>query len=202
MKKIAIISLVLFLVINFLYCSSNQLIPGTEMQLTGKKKPKWTFDPASQDKKNLKAFVGVSHDFKMEGDARTDALKNARQQLIDFMGVLGKRVVKEAIVTSGMSSDIINPAIASKDESEFLSESYIKTRAKNYHVERWQRVLGDNSVENFYKIYVLVLFDENDTKKYLHEALADAKKTAKTEQQQRLINKAEELVNSKSLFQE
>ena len=176
-------------------------MPGSEIQISGGKKPKWVFDPTSRDTRSLKAFVGVSHDFKMEGDARADALKDARQQIIDFMGVLGKRVIREAIVISGMSSDVINPAIDSKRESEFLSESYVGTRAKNYHVERWQRVLGDNSVENFYKIYVLVLFDENDTRQYLKQALAEAEKSAKTQQEQQLLKRAEELVNGKSLFE-
>ena len=91
--------------------------------------------------------------------------------------------------------------MAKKEKSEFLSESYIKTRAKNFHIERWQRVKGDYSVENYYKIYVLVLFDESDTQKYFREVLTEAKKNADNEEKQRLIQKAEQLLNDKSLFE-
>lgn len=199
----AILALVgLLFLLSIFGCASKELIPGSEMQLTGEKRPDWVFDPTTEDSQNLKAFVGVSHDFKMEGDARSDALKDARQQIIDFMGVLGKRALKEAIVTSGVSSDIINPAVVKKEESELLSESYIKTRARNYHVERWQRVLPDKSVENYYKVYTLVKFDERDTQKYLKEAFQNARQTATSTQQQQLIQKAEDLLNGKSLFDE
>ena len=200
MKKMVVLSQILLLLLLLFNCSKRQMMPGLETQISGKDKPAWTYDPTSKDSKNLKAFVGVSHDFQMEGDARSDALKDARQQIIDYMGVLGKRIIKEAIVTSGVSSDIINPAMAKKEESELLSESYIKTRAKNYHIERWQRVKGDYSVENYYKIYALVLFDENDTQKYFQEVLAEAKQKADTDEKQRLIQKAEQLLKDKSLF--
>jgi len=203
MKKVIFFSLLLlipFLVFNF-GCAKRQLMPGEEIQIAGKNKPEWTYDPISRDTKNLRAFVGVSHDFQMEGDARADALKDARQQIIDYMGITGKRIIREAIATSGVSSDIINPAMDKKEESEFLSESHIKTRAKNYHIERWQRVKADYSVENYYKIYVLVLFDESDTQKYFQEVLAEAKKKADNDDKQRLIQKAEQLLNDKSLFE-
>lgn len=202
MKKLICLTMGILLFCSLFYCSSKQLIPGSEIQLSGQKRPDWVMEPTSQDKKSLKAFTGVSHDFKMEGDARADALKDARQQIIDFMGVLGSRIIKEAIVTSGVSSDIINPGIAKREQSELVSETYIKTRAKKYHVERWQRVQADNSVENFYKIYVLVLFDERDTQQYMKEALAAARQEATSQKQQALIDKAAELLEGKSLFDE
>ena len=203
MKKTIIILIGAFFLFSIFYCSSNrQLMPGTEIQLTGQKRPDWIYEPTSKDSKDKKAFVGVSHDFEMEGDARSDALKDARQQIIDFMGVLGKRVIKEAIVTSGISSDIINPAVDKKEQSELLSESFIKTRAKNYHIEKWQRVQDDGSVKTFYKCYVLVMFDEKDSQDYLKDAFARARKKAESEKQRQLIEKAEELLNQKSLFEQ
>ncbi len=184
-------------------CASKQeLVPGMETQISGKKQPDWVTNPSKKDTKNLKAFVGISHDFEMEGDARQDALKDARQQIIDFMGILGKRVLKEAVVTSGMSTDIIVPAIATKDQTEFVSESFVKTRAKNYHVEKWQRVEDDGTLRNFYKAYVLVLFDQKDGDDLMRQALKAAKKKAETEAQRRLIERAEKLVDEKSLFEQ
>lgn len=202
MKKIVLLTAIVIIATNLFFCSSKTLVPGSEVQISGEKKPDWVNDPSSADKKDLKAFVGVSHDFKMENDARADALKDARQQIIDFMGVLGKRVIKEAIVTSGVSADIINPAIAKNEQSEFVSDTFIKTRAKNYHIERWQKVLDNRSVENFFKVYVLVQFDEKDTQEYFEQVFARAKQQAANEKEQQAIQKAQELLNSKSLFEE
>lgn len=203
MKRFSAIIVVPMILIFLISCSSQkQLIPGTEIQLSGKDRPDWVDNPSKKDTKELKAFVGISRDFEMEGDARDDALKDARQQIIDFMGILGKRVIREAVVTSGMSTDIIDPAVAMKDQSEFVSESFVKTRAKEYHIEKWQRVEDDLSLKNFYKAYVLVLFNEKDGDDLMKQALAAAKKKAETEAQKRLIERAEKLVDEKSLFEQ
>ncbi|NOZ60163.1 MAG: hypothetical protein GXO74_00630 [Calditrichaeota bacterium] len=204
MKRLLIFALFTIITSFLLFgCASKQkLVPGMEIQLTGKKQPDWVSNPAKKDTKNLKAFVGISHDFEMEGDARQDALKDARQQIIDFMGILGKRVLREAVVTSGMSTDIVVPAIASKNQTEFVSESFVKTRAKNYHIEKWQRVQDDATLKNFYKAYVLILFNEKDGDALMKQALADAKKKAATAAQKRLIERAEKLVDEKSLFEQ
>ncbi|OQX88536.1 hypothetical protein B6D60_02025 [candidate division KSB1 bacterium 4484_87] len=203
MKRLLILATFVLAVFLIFGCASKQqLVPGMEIQITGKKQPNWVNNPSKKDSKELKAFVGISHDFEMEGDARRDALKDARQQIIDFMGILGKKVLKEAVITSGMSTDIIVPAIASKDQTEFISESFVKTRAKEYHVEKWQRVEDDGALKNFYKSYVLVLFNEKDSEDLMKQALRNAKKKAETEMQKRLIEKAEKLIDEQSLFEQ
>ena len=93
MKRIVALSHILLLTLFLFGCSKRQLMPGMETQISGKDKPNWTFDPTSKDTKNLKVFVGVSHYFQMEGYARADALKDARQQIIDYMVVVGKRSI-------------------------------------------------------------------------------------------------------------
>ena len=162
---------------------------GTEELIAGKDKPKWTDSPSSVDTKEAKAFVGTSNNMASEGVAREDALKNARQQIIDAMGVTGKRQISEVISLVGSTSDIIDPGVVTDMATKMVSESTVKTRAKEFHVERWQRQ-AEKGVEYYYKVYVLVFWNNKDTEEVVKSAVLEVAKKEKDEQKKTAIQRA------------
>lgn len=171
-------------------CSSTKNLPiGYEGKISGGDRPGWVNAPAAKDTKDAKAFVGVSLNEKMEAQARAGALEDARKQIIDAMGVYGKRKIEEVISTVGNVSDIINPGVVRDEATKLISESIVESRANQFHIERWQKVT-ETGVEYYYKASVLVLFPNEQAKKYLKDALAAASKQIKNEKDKRNVDRA------------
>lgn len=166
---------------------------GYEEMVQGGERPKWVFHPTEFDTKSAKAFVGTSLDFAMEGQARDDAIKNARKQIIDAMGVYGKRKISEIITNTGLSADIINPAVVTDDATKLVSEATVATRAKDWVVEKWMRAEAVG-VKYYYRVFVLVIFNNGDADKAVKDAIRREAEKAAEEQNRQNIERALELM--------
>lgn len=191
MKKTAITSvLVMGLVTG---CASINMIGEQKLISTQGQKGCWVANPSCTDTKEVKAFTGVSHNYAMETDARDDALKNARKQIIDATGVSGERKVYEIISSAGVSSDIISPAVISDDMTKLVSDAFVKARAKEFYIEQWKEWKADGP-STFYKVYVLVLIPNSEVEAQIKESLKNKAETIKNEQDKRNIDRALELM--------
>jgi hypothetical protein len=159
----------LFLLLIFFSCSAKVQI-GEEWLISEANMPEWVTQPYTADLESAKAFCGTSHMLIEEADARADALRNVRTQIIDALGTAGKHAITEVISVQGLASDILTPIIKLNDSSEWLSEAKISSKAREFHIERWQR-RTNGGVETYYKVYVLVLFDNRDAQRVVSEAL-------------------------------
>jgi len=166
-----------------------KMMLGEEEKIMGVERAVWINDPGSLDREGSKAFVGTSKNAISEGEARTDALKDARKQIIDAMGVYGKRVVKEVISNVSTASDIINPGVVSDDMSKMLSEAEVTTRAKKFHVEKWQK-MTDEGIKYYYLVFVQVYFSNVDAQDAVKKSIVRQAKAATEEKDKRNINRA------------
>ena len=153
----------------------------------------WITNPSCADTREEKGFTGISHRYKMEVDARNDALKNARQQIIDAAGVHGQRKIYEVISSVGVSSDIINPAVVSDEMTKLVSEAFVQSKAKKWYVEKWKKWI-ESGPEYSYKVYVLVLISNEDVEEQMKESILKQAEATKDEQIERNINRALELM--------
>ncbi|RLA95233.1 MAG: hypothetical protein DRG83_18835 [Deltaproteobacteria bacterium] len=186
-KRYFAISLIFFVLSG---CASTKQFPiGSEVLVSGKEKPSWINRPTEKDTKKAKAFVGTSLNESMESQARAGALEDARKQIIDAMGVYGKRKINEVISSVGTVSDIINPGVVRDEATKMVSESIVKSRAHQYHIERWRRVT-QSGVEYYYKAYVLVLFPNEQAAQITRDAIQTAAQNVKDEQDKRNIERA------------
>ena len=175
-------------------CASNPPPPiGVEERVSGVSPPNWTQNPSKHDTKTAKAFVGVSQNMSTEAEARDGALENARKQIIDAMGVYGERKIYEVISSSGLTSDIIDPTVVRDAASKLVSESKVRTRAKEFHPERWSRVTV-SGISYYHKAYVLVLYDNADAQEAAVEALRQEADEVTDEKSREQILRARELL--------
>jgi len=173
-----------------LSCSTVKQVPvGHEEKISGSERPKWVDTPVEEDTKDSKAFVGLSLNEKMESKARAGALEDARKQIIDAMGVYGKRKIDEVISTFGSISDIINPGIVRDEATKMVSENIVKSRSNQFHIERWKRIT-ESGVDYYYKAYVLVLFPNDQAAQITKDVIELVAKQAKDEQDKRSIDRA------------
>lgn len=174
-------------------CATAQKIG--ERKLTSEKgdKGEWITDLSLEDTREGKAFTGVSHDFSNEADARNDALKNARAQIVDAMGVYGKRKVQEVITHSGVASDIIDPGLAVQDMTELISESYVKARAKKYYIQEYNENTSVG-IKTIFKAYVLVFITNAEIDEQVKETIKKKTNEIKDEKDKKNIDSAIELM--------
>ncbi len=185
----------LVLAVALISCASSKMMVGEEKQVSGGNAPSWTWEPADEDTRDARAFCGVSQNLASEGEARKDALTNARSQIVDAIGSYGSNVVEQLVRTSGLSSEIINPDIIAENALTIVSEGKVQTRASQFHVEKWMRK-GERGIEYWYKAYVLVLWNNEDATEAIEEVLTQAVGEANSEGDNARIKSAREMLES------
>ena len=175
-------------------CASKHHPIGYEELLSGDDQPRWTLEPAREDSKEAKAFCGTSHNFASEAEARDNALQNARQQIIDAMGTFGQHMIDQVISSTGTASAILDPGMVLDDATRMVSEAEIRTRAREFHVQKWARTtqLG---LEYYYRAYVLVNWSNADAEQAMADAIRNQAEARADEVDQRNINRALELMD-------
>lgn len=131
----------------------------------GSQRPEWVNRPFLMDAGTRKAFVGTSQDLTGEGAARSDALANARQQVIDSLGVWGSREFRRVIRMRTGRGDIAVPHVGSDDLAKLVSEGEVRARAREFHVERSTR-----AGKPIYKVFVIIQVSGADAKTWLKKA--------------------------------
>jgi hypothetical protein len=180
--------------ITLLGCVSTRHQIGEETLISTKgKKGCWVTNPSCADTRETKAFTGISHRYRMEADARDDALKNARKQIIDAMGVSGKRKVYEVISSAGVSSDIIDPAVVADDMTKLVSQAFIKSRAKEFYIENWKE-WKENGWNGFCRAYVLVPISNSEIEAQMEESIRKKAEALKEEKDRKNIERALKLM--------
>jgi len=134
-------------------CAAHRPV-GFESRITEADPPEWTVRPMKFDTKEAKAFCGVSHNVSSEALARDNALENARKQIVDAMGTYGKHVIDQVISAVGTAGSVLDPALIGDDANKLVSEGMVKTRAKEFHIEKWARTKPGGEIDFYYKAYV------------------------------------------------
>ncbi len=152
---------------------AGRLMPGEERQLSGGDPPSWTWEPVKEDSRQAKAFCGLSHNMTSEGEARADALRSAREQIVDAIGTAGLHILEQVSSSVGSSGGILDPAVLQDNAIRLVSEGQVATRAQRFHIEKWQR-MGANGLEHYYKVYVLVMWDNTQAAEAIRVSVQEA----------------------------
>ena len=190
MKK----ALLFILAALFMSCAGTRNRPvGYEEKVSGGNQPDWATIPADFDTKEAKAFCGTSHNFSSDGEARDNALENARKQIVDAMGTYGKHVIDEVISSVGTAGSILDPGMVRDEATKLVSESMVKTRAREFHVEKWSKVTN-SGIDYFYKSYVLVQWNNADAAEVVKQAIIKQAEKSKSEEEKQNIDRALEMM--------
>ena len=159
MKKISLL-FVLMLVVSFFSCAKKQVVkdvtvpvtPGEKLiWTTHDKRPGWTVSEPETIEGEL-AFVGLSSKHAMENEARKDAMRDATDSIVKYIGTLAQEKFQKLQTSFGLSDSIMNPSEATRNFQEQLSAAFAsKVKAKEWYIEKWL----DDLKQTYYKVYVL-----------------------------------------------
>ncbi len=152
MLKIVVSILALYLMTgNLLYA---------QKRITREDRPKWV------DKVNPGIYVGISHRFPDETDARADALADARRQIIETLGgIIESEFVDEIVESSG---EITTNNAFTSSRIKVVSRNIISVKPDKVFVEKWKIREGFKSrIE--YQAFVAVPFSEEKHHRFMKE---------------------------------
>lgn len=87
--------------------------------------PDWITEiPPSED--GYMYFVGVSKNSTVRQKAREDATINAADRIVKYYGIDIENNLKEAIVTHGLASDVVDPTVASIEIKKAMSKGIVR----------------------------------------------------------------------------
>jgi len=135
-----------------------------------KERPGWTVkEPYSEGEFLL--FVGLSDKFATEKEARDDAQRMAINNVVKYIGVDVKDKFQKIQTSYGLSSEIIDPTIATKKVEEQLSQAVArKVKAREWYIEKWERKYKTYS-EYYYSVFVLCQVPQEEPDKVIQEQL-------------------------------
>ncbi len=185
MRRFTLLSMLLLSV----GCAAHRPV-GFESRITEADPPEWTVRPMKFDTKEAKAFCGVSHNVSSEALARDNALENARKQIVDAMGTYGKHVIDQVISAVGTAGSVLDPALIGDDANKLVSEGMVKTRAKEFHIEKWARTKPGGEIDFYYKAYVLVLWNNKDAEEAVAESIRRQSEAKVSQAERRNLERA------------
>jgi len=166
-----------------------KLMEGQRTQVAGGERPAWVDNPQKESTKELKAFAGLSRQFAMESDARTDARMNAYIQAIDAVGLQGKRMFDQVASLVGASTDILNPGVVQDEMTRLKGQGVAMGEVQEWHVEQWE-MLENGALRRYFVVQCLFLMPKDAPKQFM-ENLLKAQAASEVDAQVRVnINRA------------
>jgi hypothetical protein len=166
-----------------------KLAEGERRQLAGDNRPAWIDNPHKESTKEQKAFAGMSRQFAMEADARTDARMNAYIQAVDAAGLQGKRMFDQVASLIGASSDILTPGVVQDEMTRLKSRGVAMGEVREWHVEQWE-LLEKGKLRRYFVVHSLFLMPKDAPRQFM-ENLLQAQAAAEVDAQVREnINRA------------
>ncbi|RKY51161.1 MAG: hypothetical protein DRP89_09260 [Candidatus Neomarinimicrobiota bacterium] len=131
-----------------------------EKRITETPRPHWVDNPRAG------IYIGVSHKFPAEADARADAINDAKRQIIESLGGIIESEFVDKIVES--SGKISTTDAFTSSRVKVISRNIIAVKPENIFVEKWRKQSGRHST-TLYQVYVAVPFSEIKHKKFMKE---------------------------------
>jgi hypothetical protein len=175
-------------------CGSKQaqMMDGQSRQISGGEQPGWVDDPQSAlGKKDTehKAYSGMSRQYAMEQQARTDARMDAYKQAIDDMGMYGKRKILQVLSEVGVTTDIVNQGVVQDEMTKMKSEGGVLGEVSKWHIERWE-MLKSGQMKTYYVARCLFKMPRAAAKEFMENVLKRHADAAEAEKERANIHRA------------
>jgi hypothetical protein len=117
--------------------------PGeTPIWASEKERPKWTVEEPEVDG-NTMLFVGLSGKYATEQEARDEAMRNATNNVIRYLGILAKDKYEKVATSFGLSSSVVDPTTSARQyEKQLAANVAKKLKAKKWYLEQWNTPTG------------------------------------------------------------
>jgi hypothetical protein len=141
-------------------------------------RPKWTnLEPDAKD--GTLFFVGISNPYATERGARDDAMRNATQRVVDYLGTSALSKFEQATTSFGLSSSVVDPTQATRAFQQQISGNVARQlKAAEWYVEREQSNTGRGFVA-FVRSTIPVASINDAFQKTAQQNMQDAQKRAR-----------------------
>lgn len=148
-----------------------------QRRITKAARPEWV------DKITPGMYVGVSHRFPAEADARADALASAKRQIIETLGgVIESEFVDEIVEAT---DEITATDAFTRSRIKVVSRNIIAVKPTKVFIEKWKQRHGLRS-EILYQAFVAVPFSETQHRQFMHELVQESVSLGKDQHEQSL----------------
>lgn len=135
-----------------------------QKRITKEPRPQWV------DKITPGMYVGISHRFASEADARADALADAKRQIIETLGgVIESEFVDQIVEQSG---EVNTDDAFTSSRIKVVSRNIISVTPDDVFVEEWKIKDGFKS-RTEYQVYVAVPFSEERHKQFMADLVEE-----------------------------
>gem|GEM_PF-514655 len=135
-----------------------------QKRLTKEDRPDWIDNPPHN------VFIGVSNRYPDEAVARSEAVNNAKRQIIEALGVqIESEFVEQLIESSG---EISSSDAFTESKLKVISKSIIAVKPDKFFIEEW-RDTYDGRKTTLYAAFVAVPFSEIAHKALMKDLIAE-----------------------------
>lgn len=155
--------------------------PGeTLLWSSAKERPGWLYEEPDPDKGEM-LFVGIGPRTSTEKLAISRAEADTRNRVVNYMGTLVKNKLKDAMVSFGLSSDVMDPTQSSIEYTEQLATNFVsRLKKQKVYIEKWQTETGIG-----YNAWVLMSVPSEALEKEHAKTAADMSRKAQQEAKER-----------------
>ena len=190
LKNLRYIAILLFAVVLVIGCAGTRPpVDGDREQISGGDSPDWVYNPSEESNDDNKAFVGVSQQYAMEQQARSDAERDAFERALMSMGAFGKILVERALSQAGVSTTIVNPGVAENRLSEWRARGAVLGDLTEWHIENWKLFEGGRW-RHFYVANCLFLMPRDAARRFAEEVLRQQAEAAQAQEERENLQRA------------
>lgn len=144
------------------------------------KRPEWLENEPYKEEENL-LFIGISDRLATEKEARDNALRAATSRIVGFIGTDVKDKFERLQTSYGLSTDIIDPTIATRRFEEQFSEAVARrVKAKEWYIEKYEVKYKRQPPGTYYLVYVLAFVPETEINREINSQLKYQEELSKT----------------------
>jgi len=156
--------IIVLLMIMLVICGSDPLL-SAQKRLTSEPRPAWVDHPSPG------LYVGISHKFAEEADARADALNDAKRKIIESLGGIIESEFVDRIVESSGAVSVSEGFTSSK--IKVISKNIIAVKPRHVFVEKWKESQGFFQSKITYRVFVAVPFSKSEHQQFVDELIEE-----------------------------
>ena len=162
-------------------CSASKPVPIVQVVEAPKneERPDWIYNEPLEEN-GLLSFVGMSNVHSSEKNARSDARRDATNNVVQYLGSIAKFKFEELNVSYGLSTKMVDPTVSTQQFQKLIASNITRRlKTKTWHMER-EKIEGELG----YKYFVLAVIPnstiENSFKKSLDNNIEEQQKELKS----------------------
>lgn len=161
-KRYTLIKMFLILIVILIQCGF--IFP--QKKISKEKRPAWINNPSKG------IFVGVSQKNENEQEARINAVKDAKRQIIQSLGVIIESEFVDRIIEQ--NENVINHA---DSKLKIVAKNIIAVKPDKIFVEKYQEKISMLKKRTLYQVFVSVPFSNKKHQIFMNELLSETERS-------------------------